>query len=301
MLHVVSVSLGSSARDHRAELKLLGQRILVERRGTDGNLHQAEKLLKELDGQVDVLSLGGLNIYLFVGSRRYVLRDGRRLARAVRHTPLVDGSGIKEVWEPYVVEYARQKIGWPQRGQKVLFASALDRWPLAAAFAQSGCQLMIGDALFALGLPLVFSSLDSFAAVARFSLPLFCCLPIVFLYPTGKKQEKSRPRFAAFYRKADILAGDFHFLRRYFPQNLEGKAIFTSTLTGRDVEELARRKVRWLVTVAPEMEGRWFGANVLEAICAALLKSRRVKEIKPSLYRPLLLEAGLAPGIYRLN
>ncbi|WP_027717558.1 hypothetical protein [Desulfovirgula thermocuniculi] len=301
MLHVVSVSLGSTARDHRAEIVLLGRKILVERRGTDGSLRRAARLLRELDGRVDAISLGGIDLYLFAGPRRYTFKDALRLAGAVRHTPLVDGSGIKETWEPHVVELARQEIGLPQEGQKVLLASALDRWPLAEAFARAGCRLMIGDALFALGLPLVFSSLDSFATVARVFLPFFCRLPIALLYPTGKRQEKSRPRFAALYRQADILAGDFHFLRRYLPQDLGGKAVFTSTLTRQDVEELAQRGVRWLVTFAPEMEGRWFGANVLEAICTALLKSRGVKEIKPSLYRPLLAEAGLAPGIYRLN
>lgn len=301
MLRVVSVSLGSTARDHRAEIALLGRKILVERRGTDGSLRRALRLLRELDGRVDAISLGGINLYLSAGSRRYTFKDALRLAGAVRHTPLVDGSGIKESWEPYVVELARQKIGLPREGQKVLLASALDRWPLAEAFARAGCRLMIGDALFALGLPLVFSSLHSFAAVAQIFLPFFCRLPIGLLYPTGKKQEKSRPRFGSLYRQADILAGDFHFLRRYLPQDLGGKAVFTSTLTRQDVEELSRRGARYLVTFAPEMGGRWFGANVLEAICTALLQNQGVREIKPSLYRPLLLEAGLAPGIYRLN
>jgi len=36
MKRVVSVSLGSSRRDHKATLQLLGQEVTVERIGTDG-------------------------------------------------------------------------------------------------------------------------------------------------------------------------------------------------------------------------------------------------------------------------
>ena len=38
MKHVLSVSLGSSVRDGSHEVEMLGERILLERRGTDGSL-----------------------------------------------------------------------------------------------------------------------------------------------------------------------------------------------------------------------------------------------------------------------
>ncbi len=42
MKHVVSISLGSSKRDHRVEQKFLGERVLIERRGTNGDLKKNE-------------------------------------------------------------------------------------------------------------------------------------------------------------------------------------------------------------------------------------------------------------------
>lgn len=300
MKHIVSVSLGSSRRNHRVELKLLGQHLLIERIGTDGNLRQAEELLRKLDGEVDVLSLGGVNRYLFVGDRQYSLRDDLRLAAVVKRTPLVDGGGIKQTWEKHLVSHLQNRLGWPQKDQTVLFSSVLDRWPLAEAFSSAGCRLIIGDALFALGLPLPFYCLKTFSLVARFTLPALRLLPITMLYPTGKKQEESRSRFTGIYQKADILAGDFHFLRRHLPDRLEGKRVITSTITSQDQKELANRGVRWLVTSAPEIGGRWFGANVLEAVCIALL-NRPPKEIHPGLYPSILQQAALTPGCYQLN
>ncbi|OAT87037.1 quinate 5-dehydrogenase [Desulfotomaculum copahuensis] len=298
--HVVSVSLGSSQRDHRVEMELLGRHLLVERRGADGDPARAASWLRELDGRVDVLALGGVNLYLTAGRRRYPLKDGIRLAAAVRRTPLVDGSGIKASWERQIVPRLQKQLGWPRPGQTVLFSSVLDRWPLAEALAAAGCRLLIGDAAFALGLPLPFTSLRLFALAAAAAAPLFCRLPIGLLYPTGRRQEQIRPRFQSLYRRADILAGDFHFLRRHLPPRLDGKCVLTSTVTAADRRELAARGVRWLVTTAPEMAGRSFGANVLEAVCVALLDMAPA-EIDPALYPPLLQKAGLTPGITRLN
>ena len=37
MKHVVSISLGSSTRDHRVETDILGERFLIERIGVNGD------------------------------------------------------------------------------------------------------------------------------------------------------------------------------------------------------------------------------------------------------------------------
>jgi len=297
---VVSVSLGSTGRDHEVENEIAGCRLLIQRFGTGGDLARAAKLLRALDGKVDALGLGGVNLYLQAGARRYQLRDGARLAAQVRRTPLVDGSGIKDTVEKELVPFIQKKVGWPRQGQVVLIASALDRWALAEALEAAGCRLLIGDALFALGLPVPFHSLKAFSAAARAFLPLLCQLPIGFLYPLGERQEEtSRPRFERFYQRADIIAGDFHFLRYHLPANLSGKSIITSTVTAEDVLELKRRGAEWLVTAGPSFAGRSYGSNVLEAICVALLGGHAA--VNPALYPGLLREIGWGPRLERLN
>lgn len=298
MKRVVSVSLGSTGRNHEFEDEVLGCRLLIQRFGTDGDLDKAAELLGKMDGKVDALGLGGVNLYLRAGTRRYRLRDGERLAAQVRRTPLVDGSGIKDTVEKELVGFIRKEAGWPRQGQMVLIASALDRWALAESLEEAGCRLIIGDALFALGLPVPFNSLKTFSMAAWMFLPLLCRLPINLLYPLGKKQETSKPRFERFYQKADIIAGDFHFLRYHLPADLSGKNIITSTVTADDVLELKRRGVRWLVTSSPSFEGRSYGSNVLEAVCVALLDGCTARQ---ELYPGLLREIGWGPRLERLN
>lgn len=299
MKRVVSVSLGSPARDHEVEFEVAGCRLLVQRMGTGGDLGRAAALLKSLDGKVDALGLGGVNLTLRAGERRYPLRDGVRLAAQVKTTPLVDGSGVKDTLERDLVPLLQDRFGWPRRDQVVLVVSALDRYGLAVALEQAGCRLIIGDALFALGLPVPFYSLALFRLAAYATLPLLSKLPIGLLYPLGKKQERSKPRFERLYQEADIIAGDFHFLRYRLPARLSGKNIITSTVTEEDARELANRGVRWLVTAGPSLQGRSFGSNVLEAIFVALLD--RSGEVRPDLYPGLFRRIGWEPRIERLN
>ena len=120
MKHVVSVSLGASSRDHRAEVELLGEQFTIERVGTDGKL--------DLDKPV---------------------------------------RGLRE-----------------------------------------------------------------FEELAEKYLPDACKLPFQFFYPTGKKQEQApEPKYPQYYHDAEIIAGDFHFMRRFMPDRLEGKTILTNTVT----------------------------------------------------------------------
>jgi hypothetical protein len=103
--HIVSVSLGSSTRDHRAVVNLLGEDFDISREGVDGKLDRAIARVQELDGTVDAIGLGGIDVYLYAGSKRYALRDGLRLLQAAKVTPVVDGSGLKNTLEREAVRY----------------------------------------------------------------------------------------------------------------------------------------------------------------------------------------------------
>lgn len=299
MKRIVSVSIGSSERDHAAELELMGQRVRVERIGTDGDIDKAIALIRELDGKVDAFGMGGIDLYVWAGGRRYELRDAKRIARAAGRTPIVDGSGLKNSLERRIVTYLEDNmhIRWPER--KVLLVSAVDRFGMAEELAKTGCDLIIGDLMFVLGLPVPLRSLGTFVRVARLLAPIVVQLPISVLYPTGEKQTATKPKFQKYYQWADVIAGDFHFIRRHMPDDLTGKTVITQTITKKDVDELKRRGVRLLVTSTPELNGRSFATNVIEALLIAV--SGRDRELAPEEYLALIDELDLRPRIEQLN
>ncbi|MFZ0030363.1 MAG: hypothetical protein WAK84_00640 [Candidatus Cybelea sp.] len=301
MKRVVSVSLGSSGRDHQARVTLMGEEFDVSRVGTDGKLDAAIAKVQSLDGHVDAIGLGGIDVYLYAGRHRYALRDGLRLLAAAKTTPVVDGSGLKNTLEREAVRFMQDELAIDLRGRHVLMVSALDRFGMAQALVDAGADVLFGDFIFALDKDMPVRDLHEFERMAEKYLPDACKLPFQFFYPTGKKQEKPpEPKYPQYYEQAEIIAGDFHFMRQFMPARLDGKTILTNTVTQANVDELAERGVETLITTTPDLGGRSFGTNVLEAALLALLR-KAWSDVVPADYERLLKELQLKPRVVRLR
>lgn len=302
MKTVVSVSMGASSRDHEVEVDLLGERFRIRRQGTDGDFRKAKEILAELDGKVDAIGLGGIDVYLYSRTRRFEIRDGRRLLDVLKVTPGVDGSGLKNTLERETIRFLLQDGRIPLKGRKVLVVSGMDRFGMAQALEEAGARVVYGDLIFSINVDKPLKSLDELEEQAEKLLPEITKLPISMIYPVGKSQGIIEPTemTTPYYREAEIIAGDFHFIRRRMPDDLAGKVILTNTVTAADVEELRRRGVEWLVTTTPEFEGRSFGTNVLEAVLLALL-GKRWEEVEPGDYLDLIQRLGLKPRIVELQ
>jgi hypothetical protein len=298
---IVSVSLGSSSRDHEAQVKFMGEEFDIARIGMDGKLDAAIAKVRELDGTVDAIGLGGIDVYLYAGRHRYALRDGVRLLEAAKQTPVVDGSGLKNTLERKAVRFMQEELGIDLAGRHVLMVSALDRFGMAQAFVDAGADVLFGDFIFALDKDMPVRDLHEFEVMAEKYLPDACKLPFQFFYPTGKKQEKPpEPKYPQYYEQAEIIAGDFHFMRQFMPDRLDGKIVLTNTVTQANVDELASRGVALLITTTPDLAGRSFGTNVLEAALLALL-GKAWNDVVPADYERLLRELQLKPRVIRFT
>ncbi len=299
-LRVVSVSLGSSSRDKVVTVTFLGREVIIERRGTDDDFAKAASLIRELDGQVDAIGLGGIDLYLVADGRKYVIRDALKLARAARTTPVVDGSGLKHTLERRTVEWLQERGVVNFAGKRVLLVSGVDRFGMAETLPALGARTLFGDLIFALGIPIPITTLRGLRMVARLLLPIICRLPFSMIYPTGKKQEETVSKYDRYFNDADIIAGDFHFIRRYMPARLDGTVIITNTTTERDLALLRERGVRLLVSTTPEFDGRSFGTNVMEGVIIALA-GKRPEEMTPEDYQRTLEELGWEPRVVRFD
>ncbi|MEE2642187.1 MAG: quinate 5-dehydrogenase [Planctomycetota bacterium] len=298
MKHVVSISLGSSARDKRVETEILGESVLIERIGTDGDQQLARRKYLELDGQVDCFGIGGCELGVPIGSRYYKIHAVQNLVEGLK-SPAVDGLGIRSAVEGNIADWLDKQTGEKVGGSTVMFCVGSGRYHMLDSFRRQGCRLMICDAGFLLGIPLYTRHL----AIGKFFVtlygPLVSRLPFSVLYPTGEKQRVNRPRFRRWFEKADIIADDFHYIRRNMPEDLSGKIIVTNTTTEEDLEELKKRNVRLLCTTTPRLNGRSFGTNVMEAALTAI--GGNGKTLPPDRLRMMLDEARIQPTLNLLN
>ena len=272
-LRIVSVSLGSSKRDKTARSELLGVPLQLDRKGVDGKLYRAVELINQLAPKVQAIGLGGIDLYLFAGTKRFVVRDALKLAHAAGTTPIADGSLLKRILEPQQIEYLlNERPDIPVKGKKVLMVSAVDRTGMAQVLDEAAGEIVFGDLIFGLGIPVPLRSYRAVIGIARILLPLVTKLPFQVLYPTGEKQEKVRPKQRRWLEWADVIAGDYHYIRRNLPDSLTGKVIITNTTTEDDRKLLRERGLNHLITTTPVVDGRSFGMNVLEGSIQALIR-----------------------------
>ncbi|HET89151.1 MAG TPA: quinate 5-dehydrogenase [Chloroflexi bacterium] len=299
MKRAVSVSLGSKSRDKKVTISLLGEMITIERIGTDGDVEKAIALFNELDGQVDALGVGGIDLGMNFAGRHYPLYDALQLVTGVHKTVAVDGGGLKLTLERHIAQTIERELGKEIQPKRVLITAGVDRYGSVLSFHEAGYDLLFGDLGFALGIPIPIRSLRGLHTMGRLLLPVVGRLPLEFLYPTGEKQEEIIPKFGPWYAWATVISGDCLYIKRHMPDRLDGKIIATNTTTQADVEAFRQRGVKYLVTSTPRLEGRSFGTNMMEAALVAIAGKGRALTTEE--LEDMLNQLQLTPTLQRLN
>jgi len=265
MKKAVSISIGSSIRDKSIEIDLLGERVILERIGTDGDIEKAAYMFQELDGKVDAFGVGGAVLGLLLDDRWYPMHSIKSMVRYVKKTPVVDGTGLKETLERKSAKAAVTQIDVNNQPKTALIMCGLDRYGQARSFMDMGFDCLMGDLKFAVGVPISIRSDRSLKIWGKTLIPPMSRIPFRMLYPTGEAQESRDPKFGKDFDWATVIAGDCHYITRYMPERLDGKIIVTNTTTSSDLEIFQKVGAKCLITTTPVFDGRSFGTNMLEA------------------------------------
>ncbi|MEN8172162.1 MAG: quinate 5-dehydrogenase [Chloroflexota bacterium] len=269
MKRAVSVSLGSSTRDKKVEVDLLGEKVVIERIGTDGDEIAAREMFRELDGKIDAFGVGGIDLGVGTPWKKYPLHAAVKMVQDVKVTPYVDGGGLKDTLEARVMQHVETEIGDQIADKTAFLVAGVTRYGMTVSFINAGYECVFGDLMFGLDIPLAIRGMKNLDRMARIMLPIVGRMPISMLYPTGEKQLEVVPKYEKYYQGNTVTAGDWLYIKNHMPEDMNGKIIVTNTTTPEDVVFLKERGVKYLVTTTPVMDGRSFGTNMLEAALVA--------------------------------
>ena len=299
MKHAVSISLGSSARNKKVEVTLGGEKIVIERIGTDGDEKAARRMFAEMDGKVDAFGVGGVELYIRLGEKEYPLRSGINLIKDVHQTPAVDGRGLKHTLESRVMQIIEPQLDEPLSPRKAMMTLGVDRFGMAQSLVNAGFDTVFCDIMFGLGLPIPLYGLKNLQRLGKILLPIIGLAPISMVYPTGDDQNEIVPKYEKWFKYGSVIAGDFLYIRKHLPNDLSGQSIVTNTTTAADAELLRERGLKYLITTTPVFDGRSFGTNMLEAALTAYAgKGRPLTDAE---LIALADELGIEPTFQKLN
>ena len=305
MKKILSISIGSSSRDHTTRHVFLGQECEITRRGTNGDVNKAAQLYREMDGKVDAFGIGGAGFYLQVADHRYYFREPKKFRNAIKVSKVGDGSRVKGLLEKRAFmaleKYLNEKEDKSLQGMPALQTCVMERYGMGKAMVEAGLDVTFGDFMFALGLPFEIKTLAQARMLGAVLLPPVSLMPFAWLYPLGAEQDKPpQPKWTKYYERSYVIAGDFLQIRQNMPDDLTGKIVVTNTTTAKNVEELKARNLHILVTVTPRLEGRSFGTNVMEATLLALI-GKYEHDVTDADFLDMIERIPLEPNIEVLN
>ena len=298
MKYAVSISLGSSSRDKKVQVKFKDETVVIERIGLDGDIARAKQMYEELDGQADAFGMGGVDMYLRLDKKEYPLRAALKLIENVQQTPVVDGRGLKHTLERRIFELAAPALGGIPTFQKAFIPVAVDRIGLATAVSEVAKDVIFGDLMIALGVPLPVYGLQNFKRVARFMLPIVSYFPMNMLF-YGSDGAEQDAKYQKYWEECELIAGDYLFMRKYMPERMDGKTIITNTTTDENMALFKERGVQMVITSTPRYDGRSFGTNMMEAALTAYAGLGR--QLTDAELNALIDELDINPQVQVLN
>jgi len=297
MKKILCISLGSSSRDYHFETAFLGHHVEITKKGTDGSYQKALALVRESDGNVDAISLGSMQLHLECGGRRYVHQLTQHLVRTAHKTIIVDGSGIRNTLERWAVRLIAHEKPDIFNKKNVLVLCGLHNYALADVLSEFTNSLSFADPMLHFRLPLVLHSFRALALYGHLTLPYFAKHSYGHFYPTGRRQDTIKPALRKkIFEQADIIAGDFHYIRHYSPEKLRNKTILTNYVTEQDTADLKERGVTTLITVAPRIADYAVDVDVLEALFLVTAKKDWSTMTRDD-YLNTIIEAKIQPGL----
>ncbi len=298
MKYAVSVSLGSSSRNKKVEVKFKEETVIIKRIGLDGDIEKAKRLYEELDGKVDAFGMGGIDMTLRLDGKEYPLKAPHKLIENVKKSPVVDGRGLKNTLERRVFELAAPKLGEIPTFSQAFIPLATDRIGLATAISEVTEKIIFGDLMVGLGLPIPVYGIKNFKRVARAMFPIVQHFPLSLIY-YGSDGAEQEPKYEKYWQKSDLIAGDFLFMRKYMPQSIAGKTIITNTTTAENLQLLKERGARLVITSTPQYDGRSFGTNMMEAALTAYAgKGRQLTDAE---LNALIDDINIRPQVHLLT
>lgn len=298
MKKVVSISLGPRNLDYEFEAKLWGESFLVRRVGTDGDTAAARRLVREHDGQVDCIALGGMAISFTVGRKVWRHKDTWKIATAARTTPVVGGRALKKIVDRWAIREIARKNPDLFAGRSALFLSGIANWDIVQVMAEQTDSMVFGDPVLHYGAPFVLRGVDQLSRYSRVAMPFLTRRPYVSFFPRGKAATGIQTReLTRYFSQADVIVGDLRPLLHYSPRDLAHKVIVTDTIGPETLDFFRERDVETLCTTTPQVFGdKRADLQILHACCIAHL-DKDPRTIDEGDYLKLLRQVEARPRV----
>ena len=299
MKSVVGISLGAAAQDFAFTATFLGEKLHVQRLGTDGSTARAVALVRQWDSKADAIGLGVLKDRYRAGSHRFVEKDSAKLKAVAKQALTTIGGRLSDILQEWSVRHAQIQLGNYFNNARVVFLSGMTNYKLAMSMAEYTDNVMFADPLLQLGVPKFLTSIEALQLystgahyVKDWSLPVDLA--------TGPIKEWTRFVLRKAVQKATVLVAAPHELDQFGLEELAGKTIISTTVNDERIAQLKDKGVHMVIDAAPVLFNHVLSPSLLDAMIVAAT-GKFPQEILEDDYLEIITSLGLEPRIIYPN
>lgn len=239
MKHILSIGFAQENQEFDDVIDFFGQEYRISHFSANYNVNLVGELIKKFDGRCDVICISGLPPKYKFKKGFFLHPEVIKLRSMAKHTPIVDGHIIKDVYIPYAIRmfYLKNKNFLTKR--RIGFYSAALQKPFVEVLEELGNDLVMADPYFLLKLPFNLHNSKTLNTFIKSIAPVLKRLKISkSSVPSFSDETRSINRALDEFLSCDIFVGNEANINFLNLNHLKGKTLIIDVVSSKFEDKL---------------------------------------------------------------
>jgi predicted amino acid dehydrogenase len=297
---IVNVSLASPERDYDETVDFLHHHFRLLRRGTGGDVAEAERLVRAWSPEATALAVTGIREARAAGLYDGELDAVERVKAAAEEVPVTDGHDLRDVLQEWAIRHLQTEMPGFFANARTVVLGGVNHDRTTRILREFTPNIEFADPLLRLGIPSMLDQNPVLGLAADVGLWPIRHLPRPVkaqINAPGHRISHALARKAA--RECDVVVATYDELIGFGLEDLAGKTLVTSAISDERLAELASRGVDMVLDATPQPFPVTVNAAVLEAMMLAL--AARGGRLTNDDLLDMIVEAGMEPRVLHPN
>ncbi len=300
MKTILSLAFAQDQYNFDEEIDFFGEVYRVIQYSTNFDVELTERLIKKYDGHCDVIAISGIPQKIKFKKGFFLHPVSYRLKTAAKHTPIVDGQIIKDVYIPYALRlyhlknpmfFNRKSVGFYSGGLQISFVEPLSEI----------CNSMVmADPFFLLKLPFNLHSAKSLESFLKTLSPVLKAMKIQKNFiPDFDNKSMFKSRALDEFLRSDILVGNEANINFLNLSHLKGRTLIIDIVSPQLEKKLTEAGLKEALICLPQLSDPKMNYSILESIIQ--IKKGPGLSVKEDDVIKLVEEVKFAPELKTFN
>jgi predicted amino acid dehydrogenase len=254
MKTILSLAFAQDHYNFDEEIDFFGETYRVIQYSTNFDVELTESLIKKYDGHCDVICISGIPQKIKFKKGYFLHPATFKLKSAAKHTPIVDGQVIKDVYIPYALRLFSLKNPKFFNKKRIGFYSAGLQIPFVEPFSEMGNEVVMADPFFLMKMPFNLHSVKSLEKFIKTLSPILKVMKVQKRFvPDFDDDSLFKNRALREFLNCDILVGNEANINFLNLTHLKGRTLLIDIVSPQFEAKLKEAGLKEVLICLPQL------------------------------------------------